>query len=196
MRQIILASQSKARKEIFSSLGIPFDVVPANINEKGIRDTDLSIRAVKIATEKASTIKESHPQAIIIAADTYSECEGKVFEKPATSEEANQMLLELSGKAALNYTGFCYIDPVTSTNYSTTVVTKYSFRKLYEKEIEVYVKEFPVTEWAAGFALVRPYVLSMISDISGSYTGLSHGLPLEILIPLLKESGFEPMPQK
>lgn len=196
MRQVILASQSLARREIFSSLGIPFVVIPADIDEKGIRDTDLSLRAVTIATTKAEKIAKHHPDSVIIAADTFSESEGKVFEKPASIVEAKKMIVDLSGKDAVNYTGLCYIDRQNNIDFSTTVITHYSMRVLYKKEIEYYVNNFPVTQWAAGFALVLPYVATLISKVNGSYTGLAYGLPTEILVPLLKKSGFEPNPVK
>lgn len=195
MKRVILASQSLSRKELFESLGIPFEVIPANIDEKSIRDQDLSIKAENIAREKAEKIHLAE-EGIIISADTFSFCKGQVFEKPNDLDEAYEMLKFLSGREAKNYTGFCYIDPFSSQNFSTTVVTSYKFRKLYDEEIKKYVKIFPVTQWAAAFALTFPYPLSFISEISGSLTGFSCGLPMELLIPSLKKSGFEPNPIK
>lgn len=196
MRKIILASQSKARKSIFKSLGIPFETIPAKIDEKSIRNKDLSKRAVTIAKTKAHKILEKYPDFIIIAADTFSESEGAVFEKPRSQKEAYEMLKKLSGKNALNYTGFCYIDRKEKIDFSTTVITEYRFRELYDKEIKTFVGSFPVTEWAAGFALVFPYINTFIESVNGSLTGLSYGFPTEVLIPLLKKSGFEPKPTK
>ena len=196
MRNIILASQSNARKEIFSSLGIPFTTIPAKIDEKAIRDTDFNIRAQKIADLKAKKVVALYPGDIIISCDTFSECEGKVLEKPRTVSEAKEMLKFLSGKNAINYTAFRYIDNQNDIDFRKTVEIGYTFRTLYPKEIEEYVEKFPVTEWAAGFALVFPYINTFISNVNGSLTGLSYGLPTELLIPLLKRSGFEPSPVK
>ncbi|MDO8269875.1 MAG: Maf family protein [Candidatus Levybacteria bacterium] len=193
MTQIILASQSRARKELVSSLGIAFITLPAHIDEKSFRDVDLKIRAEKLARAKAEKIS-SENNAIIIACDTFSESDGKVFEKPSSKKEAIEMLTLLSGKEAINYTGFCYIDRKNNIDFSTTVIVPYSLRILYPQEIELYVNSYPVTEWAAGFALVEPYITSFIASVNGSYTGLAYGLPTELLIPLLKKSGFEPEP--
>jgi len=195
MKRVILASQSSARKELFASLGIPFTTIPAFIDEKAIRDKDLKIRAEKIARAKCEKIASSNA-SVVIACDTFSECGGKVFEKPGNLVEAREMLTFLSGKKAKNYTGFCYIDKQNNIDTSTVVVVDYEFRTLYPGEINTYVKNFPVKEWAAAFALVLPYITSMIASINGSYTGLSYGIPAEILIPLLKKSGFEPHPQR
>lgn len=191
--KVILASQSKARHEIMSSLGIPFIVLPSNIDEKSIRDKNLKKRAEKLARTKAEKIA-SEQNAIIIACDTFSKCKGRVLEKPVNSREAKEMLMFLSGNKAINYTGFCYIDKSKNINFSTVIEVEYSFRKLYPAEIDKYVEEFPVTQWAAGFALVKPYITSFVESVNGSYTGFAYGLPTELLIPLLKKSGFEPVP--
>lgn len=194
MRQIILASQSKARAQFFSSLGIPYKAIPAEIDEKKIKDTDFGRRAQTLANLKAEKVLGMHPDSIIISCDTYSEYDGRAFEKPRTPTEAKLMLRTLSGKKIINYTGFCYFDKKNSIDFRKTVKVRYEFRELYKNEIDEYVNAYPVTQWAAGFALVAPYITSFVSKVSGSYTGLSYGLPSEYLIPLLKKSGFEPSP--
>jgi len=196
MKKVILASQSKVRQSLMRSIGIDFESIPAHIDEKSIRDTDLVVRAQKIANAKAEKILQTHPHEVVIACDTFSECEGKVLEKPQNEQEAQDMLSILSGKQACNYTAMRYIDQGCGIDVQRVVEVKYTFRTLYSGEINEYVKNFPVTQWAAAFALVHPYVTTFIASIEGSYTGLSYGLPAEIIIPLLKKSGFEPKPQK
>lgn len=196
MRKIILASQSKVRKSLLDSLGVPFEAIPADIDEKSIRDKDLVKRAQQIANAKAEKISGQYPDAIVIACDTFSSYRGKTFEKPGTKEEAIEMLNFLSGKRAINYTAFRYIDTTNKINFSKTVKVSYIFRTLLKDEIIEYVEKFPVTEWAAAFALVMPYVTTLIESVDGSYTGLSYGLPAELLIPLLVKSGFELHPTK
>lgn len=196
MKTVILASKSNARKELFFSLGIPFKSVPANIDEKSIRDTNLLKRAQNIADAKAEKILSLYPDAIVIACDTFSECKGRALEKPKTLAEAKEMLHFISGKKAVNYTAFRYIDKESNINFTKTVKVGYTVRKLYDGEIDEYVKKFPVRQWAAAFALVLPYVTTLIATVNGSYTGLSYGIPAEFLIPLLKKSGFEPHPTK
>lgn len=44
---IIFASQSSVRNEIFSSFGIPYISKPANIDEKTIRDKNLSLQTLQ-----------------------------------------------------------------------------------------------------------------------------------------------------
>ena len=195
MRKVILASQSQHRKLILSYLNVPFEVLPADIDEKAIRDDDPSKRAEKIARAKAEKIA-SNNDGVIVAADTFTVLDGKVLEKPKDKEEAKVFLKMLSGKSGYDLTGFCYLDREKNIDYSKTFRTDFTFRELYKDEIEGYVKNNPVTEWAAGFGFMAPYTTTMISEIHGSFAGLAYGFPIEIVVPLLRKSGFEPIPTK
>ncbi|MBI2411370.1 MAG: Maf family protein [Candidatus Kerfeldbacteria bacterium] len=193
-RKIILASQSQARKKIFSLLNIPFAVVPAHIDEQAIRHDDPGMQAELIARAKAEAVAKEHPNAIIIAADTFTVCDGIILEKPHDTKEAAQMLRLQSGKPGMAYSGFCYIDAVNKIQYSTTVETAFTFRELQEEEIAVYVRKFPVTTWSAAYSPATAYTLTMIASMNGSATSFTHGLPMEVLISLLQKSGFSAHP--
>ncbi|MFH1967316.1 MAG: Maf family protein, partial [Patescibacteria group bacterium] len=110
------------------------------------------------------------------------------YEKPATKKEAKQMLKEQSGKSGVCLTGFAYLDRANSIIFSQTAITQLVFRDLSAQEIERYVSQNPVTTWSAGFCPAFPAGLALISQVNGSNTGFSHGLPLEMLAPLLKKS--------
>jgi predicted house-cleaning NTP pyrophosphatase (Maf/HAM1 superfamily) len=56
------------------------------------------------------------------------------------------------------------------------------------------VEIFPVTTWSAAFSPAYPYGMTLVARINGSFTGFTHGLPMEILIPLLRRSGIAVMP--
>jgi septum formation protein len=191
MRKVILASQSLQRQEIMKNLKIPFEVMPADIDEKAIRDTNLTLQAEKIARAKAEKIAKQNQDAIVIAADTFNSIREFVLEKPKTLEEAKTMLLLQSGKIGRTYTGFCYIDQQSGINVSKTLEIDYTFRPLSNREIEDYVSRNPVLTWSAAFSPANTQGLILIANMKGSMTGFTHGLPVEELIPLLKKSNVE-----
>lgn len=193
MRKIILASQSKNRKKILKTIGVPFRVIVSDFDEKKIKERNPKIRAKKIALAKAKKVAEKN-EGIIIACDTFTLCQNKILEKPKDLDEAKKMLRQLSGNKTTCYTGFCFLDTNNQTVFSKTAITEVIFRDIDEKEIERYVKVFPVTDWAAAYAASELYVLGIIKSVSGSLTGLTHGLPTEWLIPLLKKVGYKPKP--
>ena len=193
MQKIILASKSSQRKTLLSVLNIPFEVIPADIDEGSIRDNNLEKQAEKIARAKAEKVA-SENAGIVIAADTFVVFANQVLEKPKDLEEAKKMLKLQSVQEAAAYTGFCYLDSKNKIDFSTTSVTNMKFRELPEKEIQDYVEKFPVTSWSAAFSPAYPHGTTFIDKINGSLTGFTHGLPLDLLIPLLRKSGFDVRP--
>lgn len=195
MQQIILASQSINRRKMFNGINIPFEVVVSNFDETSIVESDAAKRTLQLAEAKGKEVAKRFPEAIIISADTYTVSLGKTMEKPKTLEEAKNMLLSLSGKPGICFTGFYYHDAQNNLEVLTTVQTDIVFRELYPSEIDIYIQNYPVLTWAAGYALIDEYTFGFVKQLSGSLTSLSHGLPMELLIPLLKRSGFEPKPK-
>lgn len=192
-QNIILASSSKERRMFMEVLNIPFEAVPADIDEYVIRDSDLAVRVEKIARAKAEAVAKLHG-GIIIASDCFGEHNGKVYEKPKTTDEAREMLHEQSGTEGKLYSGFCYLDRKSGVDYSKASVIDVRLRKFSDAEIEAMVKTLPVLRWAGAMSPAYPYGATMIASIKGSFTGFIHGLPMEELIPLLRKSGFDVHP--
>ena len=187
---IILASGSKQRKILMDSFGFDYQIIPADIDEKGIRDKNLKIRVKKIAVAKAREVAKNH-QGIIIAADTFCSCNGVVLEKPKTLSEAKEMLKLQSNHAGVCYTGFCYIDTAKKIYFSASTITKYSFRSLSDFEIDTFVKNNPVLEWSAAFSFADTYQMTFIEKINGSLTAFRYGLPAEFLPLCFQKSGLK-----
>jgi len=198
MRQVILASQSKQRLTLMQSLGIPFEVVPADIDEKLVTGATIQDKAKNIALAKASKVAADYPDAIIIAADTFTYFADQFYEKPANLDEAREMLSKLSGQKAVSYTGLAYLDSdlgdleTTPNTFPKAIVatTTVYFRTLIPAEIERYININPVLTWAAGYSAAYPSGASLIESIEGSLTGFTHGFPMEEVLPRLQKSGI------
>ena len=189
MQEIILASGSKQRKALIDGLKIPFKVVPSDIDEKAIAALTEKDRARMIALAKAQAVCKKYPEAIVIAGDTFTFVNGTAYEKPKDLAEAKQMLHEQSGKQGTCYSGCAYIDPKNKIEFSTTVETTLIFRELSEGEIENYVQHNPVLTWSAAFCPAYPEGIALIRATAGSLSSFTHGLPMEVVIPLLEKSG-------
>lgn len=190
-RQVILASQSPQRKAILSTLFSDFLVIPADIDEQAITASSQTLRAEHIARAKAEKISAQQLQAVVIAGDTFViDAEDNPLEKPADKDEAVQMLSFQSGKELTEVTGVAYLDPVMSIDFSTTVSASFRFRELTQKEIRQFVETEPVTTWSAAFCPAYDSSLAMIASVNGSLSSFTHGLPVEIIQPLLVKSGI------
>jgi len=193
MQKIILASQSKNRQAVLKALNIPFKVVVSQFDEQSVKETNIKLRAKMIALGKTRAVAKQH-SGIIIAADTFTVLEGKIKEKPKNQKQATKMLNMLSSKQAISYTGFCFFNTKTKFIFNKTAKTKIWFRKLSKKEQIKYLKKYPVTTWAAAYALIDLYLFTLAKRLEGSLVGLTHGLPTEWLIPLLEKEGYHIRP--
>ncbi|MEX0895771.1 MAG: Maf family nucleotide pyrophosphatase [Patescibacteria group bacterium] len=185
--KIILASQSVQRQNLLKAAGVIFSSFATDSDEKSIRTRDLSLRAQQIAQLKAKTAQSTFPEAVIIAADTFVVLKNTVYEKPANLTEAKQMLRRFSGNTFSTYTGYAVVIPKTGKNYLGTIINTAQFRTLSEAEIDHYVKKNPVTTWAGGFSPAYDAGANLIEWIEGSLTSFTHGLPMEIIIPVLEK---------
>lgn len=188
-RQIILASQSKQRYKALRSLGINFEVIPANIDEQAVKAVNAVQRARQVAMAKAQRIAEKYPQAIVIAGDTYGVFKDKFFEKPQSLEEAERMLQELSGQEFQALTGFAYLDLAKNLSMATVKVVEVKMRQLSNYEIKNYVNSQPVLTWSAAFCPAYDSGAILIERMSGSYTGFTYGIPIEEVAKYLTKSG-------
>lgn len=190
MQKIILASGSQQRKILMEALKIPFEVIPSNIDEKNISATSQKERARIIALTKAQEVSKQNPEAIVISGDTFTFFNGKSYEKPEDLDQAVQMLREQSNQQGVCYSGCAYLDPKKGIEFSTTVETTFIFRELSENEIKKYVADNPVLTWSAGFCPAYPEGINMVRAVAGSLSAFSHGLPMEVVVPLLEKSGI------
>ena len=99
---LVLASGSAARRALLAAAGLPFEAIPADVDERAIEASlpqaapaDL---ALALARAKAEAVSAQRPQALVIGADQVLSCEGALFHKPATHEEALRTLASLSGR--------------------------------------------------------------------------------------------------
>lgn len=189
MQRVILASGSKQRKSLMDALKISFEVIPSDVDEKAVTAKTEKERARLIALAKAEAVSQQYPEAIVISGDTFTFFNGKSYEKPESLEHATQMLREQSGQQGICYSGCAYIDRKNSIEFSTTVETTFLFRELSDGEIGRYVQNNSVLTWSAGFCPAYPEGINMIRAVAGSLSSFSHGLPMEVVVPLLTESG-------
>ena len=83
MREIYLASNSKARKKILKDFGLKFKVLPSRDKETASKGKLSYVDLVKKnALEKAQSVAQRIKHGIVIAADTIVVQDKKIFGKP------------------------------------------------------------------------------------------------------------------
>jgi MAF protein len=185
--KIILASQSPFRKYALDLLGLDYEVMPSDIDEKSIRDDNPRMLAQKLAEAKAVSVAGKYSDAVIVASDAVVSVNGRIFEKPSNEHEAFAMLNVLSGNSFEFITGLAVHNCSYKTTRSTVQGCTLKFRSLLESEIRDYIGKNPVLQCAGAFE--HDGVLRFAEEVSGSYN-FRTAIPVNELVQLLREQGI------
>ncbi|MBL7150751.1 septum formation protein Maf [Candidatus Microgenomates bacterium] len=193
--KIILASSSVSRKNILSSLGFSFKVIPNNIDEEEVKKTIKDIPQIvkTLALKKAEAVerivkKKKIKDYLIIGADSLAEIDGIYLDKPKDQNHARKMLLMSKGRSHRFYSGVAIIN---STGKRKTIVgeSKVFFNNFTDEQLNDVI-DSGIWKGRAGGYDIKDDKSNLIEKYEGSYTNIL-GLPVEELEDLLKEFGIK-----
>jgi septum formation protein len=101
---LILASRSAARAALLTAAGVPFETLPAPVDEAAVKVAMLAEGAPPrdiadaLAELKARRGAARIPEALVLGADQVLSCDGRVFDKPRDPPEARAQLAALRGR--------------------------------------------------------------------------------------------------
>jgi septum formation protein len=185
--RFILASASPRRIELLNLLGLRFEVMPSNVDEKFMKGEAPRDHVLRLSEEKARMASVLHPEAWVMGADTIVIINGNVLGKPRTPDEAKEMLGKLSGRIHTVYTGFTVARKSADIIIRGAVESSVLFREIPEDEMAWYIKTQEPYDKAGGYA-VQGMGSFFIKEIHGSYTNVM-GLPLCEVVDVLKRIG-------
>ena len=176
---LILASASPRRVELLRQLSFDFKVVPGDVPE--IHHDQLTARELSQvnAYRKARAAAKSFPDALVLAADTLVHLETALFGKPATLEEAYQMLERLQGRTHQVVTGVCLLHLRKHRQTVFAESTAVTFHPLDAVKIRRYLNQVNPLDKAGAYAIQEQGDM-IVEKIVGSYTNVV-GLPVERL---------------
>jgi septum formation protein len=188
-KQIILASTSPRRRQLFKLLGLKFKAVDPGYEE--IVDPKLShTELVKfLALGKAHAAAKKYPNSVIVAADTMVSFNGKILGKPKNKKEAETMLKSFSGNAQDVLTGVVVLDASTKQVIVAVDKIKVYFKKLSTQDILSYIKTAEPFDKAGGYGPQGPG-FNLIQKIEGEFTNIL-GLPMAVVFNALEKLGVK-----
>jgi septum formation protein len=189
--KFILASSSPRRRELLSSIGLEFDVMPSNVPEVHAAGEAPEEYVARLSRDKAEPLAHAHPSRWVIAADTTVLLGDELLEKPVDAADAVRMLGLLAGQTHMVYTGVT-LENVES-GYRDTRVSESEVRilPLSKSDIEWYVGTGEPLDKAGSYAVHGIFAM-FIESIHGSYTNVV-GLPLATLFQMLRRAGIDPL---
>jgi septum formation protein len=191
MEPIILASGSRRRQEYFKLMGLPFSILPAEVDENLTEQANPQKLTEEIAVRKVLKVIDVMKARLpkwICGADTVIATESKIFGKPANREEAALMLNRLSGKQHKVITAVALYNGLEKKIDCKSVSCTVSFALLSAEEIEWYLD---TNEWqgVAGGYRIQGLAACFITGIKGSPSTVA-GLPLREFYAMLRSNGY------
>jgi septum formation protein len=190
---LVLASQSRSRQALLAAAGVPFEAIPADIDERGIQAAsglkDPAAIAALLAKSKAMHVAASHAGRVVVGADQTLALGERMFSKPAGRTQAANQLRELSGRTHALHSAIAVVRDAKIL-FEHVSVARLTMRALGDEGIERYLD-------AAGKAVttsVGAYQLEglgvhLFERIDGDHFTVL-GLPLLPLLGSLRQHGL------
>ncbi|MBK8974331.1 MAG: septum formation protein Maf [Planctomycetes bacterium] len=107
--RLVLASTSPYRRQLLERLGVPFECVAPDVDERaalgaGLAPVEL---AILLAKRKALAVSGRRPGALVIGSDQVCALDGRVLDKPGDPERNLAQLTELAGRTHELCTAVC-----------------------------------------------------------------------------------------
>lgn len=189
---LVLASGSPRRRELLENIGIEFQVMKSDIEEKVDTALPPDQLVQELASQKAIAVaKKQPPQTVVIGADTIVVLDGKILGKPKDAEDAFRMLGELSGRSHEVFTGIAIviIDSEKSHRHlSCSRRTEVWIKNLTPEKKAWYVKTKEPMDKAGAYG-IQGYGACLVDHIYGCYFNVV-GLSLSLLEEMMEELGL------
>lgn len=108
---LVLASTSTTRKALLASVGLAFEAVPPDVDERAIEVGALSsgatpeVLAARLAREKALAVSRFRPASLVVGADQTLALGDRLFHKPTSRAAAAEQIAALSGRTHALHSG-------------------------------------------------------------------------------------------
>lgn len=186
--QLVLASTSPRRRELFALLGIPFEVRNPRYEEHLVPGRSAVDLVTHFAQQKAASVANPNPEALVLASDTLIEMDQAVLGKPADLVEARGMLRRLAGRehgvnTAVTIT--CLARGLERTEVATARVW---MKPLDLAALERYLATGDSLGKAGAYSIQGPGV-ELIERLVGDFTTVV-GFPLRLVAGMMARAGI------
>ncbi len=176
--RLVLASRSPQRRAILESLGVAFDIRPADVVEED--EGPPTTVAAENALRKAIAA-EGRPGEVVLGVDTLVATGLDLWGKPRDEEHARETLRRLSGTTHEVVSGVA-LRAHDGTVQAETATTRVTFRDLGEAVLDWYVATGEWRERAGGYA-IQGRGAALVTRVEGDYLNVV-GLPVPTLLGL------------
>jgi len=185
---LALASRSPRRAALLRLLGVEFDIIPADADERvlaGERPADYVRRVTRL---KAAAARAAGGGGhVLLAADTCVSIDGEIFGKPVDRAHGARMLRRLAGRWHDVHTALT-VSPPNDRAHEALVSTRVEFVAFDDAVIEAYWASGEPADKAGAYG-IQGLGGTLVRRIEGSYSAVV-GLPLAESADLLTRAGI------
>ena len=184
MYKVILASNSKVRKNILENNGVECKVFPSNVDEEPVKKSLIKNKAnpelisKNLAELKANKISLKLKNEIVIGADSVIDLSGELVSKPKNRDEALKILKKLNGKTHYLISSVC-ISKNGSMIWNYTDKAALTMKDMNEQQLKEYLSK--ITDdalYAYNVYQIEGEGKSLFSNIDGDKDTIM-GLPVK-----------------
>lgn len=189
--RIVLASASPRRRELLAQIGLEFETLVSNVEEKITAVTPSDV-VEELSAQKAEAVlqslEDSGEELLVIGADTVVAAGETLLGKPGDAGRAFEMLRQLSGKTHQVYTGVTLLHRLPGGGVERKVFhecTEVDFFPMTDEEIREYAATGDCLDKAGAYG-IQGFCARYIRGIRGDYNNVV-GLPVGRLYQEAKE---------
>ena len=172
-----------------SQMGLTFTVSPSNVDEIMDQNMESHEVAVSLARQKCTDIAtQTKHDCFVIGADTIVVKDKKLLGKPASEQDALEMLKNLNGQWHEVVTGVCICRTRDMKILSCFETTKVKIAEKSEEFLKAYIATKEPFDKAGAYG-IQGYGSLLVERIDGDYFNVM-GLPIYRLSCMLEELGY------
>ena len=181
--ELILASGSPRRREMFDLMGLSYTLRPSDADES-LPPCPPAEMVETLAQRKALSVKKSAPGCCVVGADTIVYLDGKIIGKPADEADAARILRLLSGRTHAVYTGVAILTDTKRIVFHE--ITNVTFAALSDAEIADYIASGEPMDKAGAYG-IQGKGGALVESTRGDWFNIV-GLPLGTVLAMLAQT--------
>ena len=190
--KIILASQSRVRKQILDKYNIDNEVIVSNVDEDEVKQSliaeganPLSI-SKNLAEIKSVKVSNKNPDRLVLGADSVISLDGELINKPNSREEAFEILKKLNNSKHYLISSVC-ISKNGAMIWNHTDSSELKMKNLKDEELIEYLSKIETkTLLAYGVYQIEADGLQLFEYIKGDKDSIM-GLPVKEIISYIEQ---------
>ena len=189
---LVLASRSAVRRTLLEAAGVPVEISPADIDERGVEagaplPAPVAIAAL-LAREKAAVIAGRNRGRLVLGADQTLSLDGRRFSKPADRSAARAQLRALSGRTHELYSAIAFVLD-GAVLFEHVGVARLTMRSVSDRFLDDYLDAVGDAATASvGAYQLESFGIQLFERLDGDYFTVL-GLPLLTALDFLRRYG-------